>query len=95
MIVLEGYNKENRLPWDEFDIMRGGGGGLFAKPETCIGKLKARCRVYMQGSTEHLEDQTLEDQWAQLGRDKKIQVRLYLIRGEYSPKPDPNPNPNS
>jgi len=52
-------------------------GGLFAKPETVVGKLKARCRVYQQGSTEQLEDPTLEDIWSQLGRDKKITVNSH------------------
>jgi len=85
----EGFNRDNKPPLHVYDIMRGGGGGgggLFAMlslstPEKCVGKMKVRCRAFVKESPEHLEEPTHEDRWAELGRDKKMTLRFYLIRG--------------
>jgi len=80
-VCPEGFSRTNKPPFDIYEITRGGGGGPLDAPERCVGTLKMRCRAYIVDSEEDLEDPTLEDQWAELGRDKKMVLRLYLIRG--------------
>ena len=51
-----------------------------------------RCRAYVLESPEHLDEPTLEDAWSELGRDKKMTLRLYLIRGiNYNGDSDTSP----
>lgn len=78
-----------------------------ATPAKCVGKLKMRyrplyrlavmwcdrCRAYQIDSEQHTEDPTLEDRWSELGRDKKMTLRLYVIRGISFMSNDDDTNP--
>eukprot|EP00656_Telonema_subtile_P053724 TRINITY_DN7845_c0_g2_i4.p1 TRINITY_DN7845_c0_g2~~TRINITY_DN7845_c0_g2_i4.p1 ORF type:complete len:1170 (+),score=289.91 TRINITY_DN7845_c0_g2_i4:179-3688(+) len=97
----EGFTKDNPPPFHVYDVMRGGGGGgggmfsmlSIASVTKCVGKLKMRCRAYPLNSADHLDEATLEDRWAELGREKKMTLRVYLIRGISLMANDSDTNP--
>ena len=47
----------------------------------------------MVNSEQHTDEPTLEDRWSELGRDKKMTLRLYVIRGINFMANDDDTNP--
>ena len=91
-----GFDKENRPPFEQYEVKRGqkkGGGSSWltmgaSTPEKVVATLKVKCRAFRLGYPE-ANRPTLNDKHTNMGRDMRMHVRLYVIQGiNLMPKDD-------